>query len=226
MSTTRVGQLFDEKASGWSAKYRTGGSLVTRLERFENALRSHASLDAPVLDFGCGAGDLSAHLARAGWRMTGIDVSGRMIAAAQSAHPAAASWLQLDADWATLPFGDGAFAAVVASSVLEYVPGLDVTLRELFRVLKPGGVFFATVPDVTVPVRRLEGALQSGVLPALTMLRPFTPGRIRRYVDYLELSRNRFPVDTWHAWGRLAGFEPLALDPTHEPLLLLGFRRK
>jgi SAM-dependent methyltransferase len=54
----------------------------------------------------------------------------------------------LEADGRSLPFGDGEFTKVYSISVLEHIPGMGDSecVREIARVLKPGGVLVATVP--------------------------------------------------------------------------------
>ncbi len=45
-----------------------------------------------------------------------------------------------------LPFGDGIFDGVICTEVLEHVPEPELALREIFRVLRPGGLAYITVP--------------------------------------------------------------------------------
>ena len=49
-------------------------------------------------------------------------------------------------DGVTMPFEDNAFDTVMATEVLEHCPDPEITLKEIYRVLKPGGVLFFTVP--------------------------------------------------------------------------------
>jgi ubiquinone/menaquinone biosynthesis C-methylase UbiE len=223
----RVERLFDVKARGWAQKYDEAGALAARLERFGRAVARLAppSERARVLDFGCGTGDLAAHLARAGFRVTGIDIAKAMLDGARARFPDAATWIALSRDWSRLPFDDAAFDAVTASSVLEYVPRLDVLFAELARVCRPGGVFVATVPNIDDRTRRFESALGAARPPAA--LRALLPGAVRRYMEYLELSRNRLPLEVWISMAQLAGFDhdPAASEP-EGPLSLLAFRRR
>lgn len=56
--------------------------------------------------------------------------------------------VQPDVTWdgSKMPFQDHSFDCVIATEVLEHVPNLLIYLGEVFRVLKPGGVFFFTTP--------------------------------------------------------------------------------
>jgi ubiquinone biosynthesis O-methyltransferase len=93
-----------------------------------------------VLDVGCGDGELAVELWKRGAKVTGIDVSARMI---ESARERA---LQHDADVTfkvataqDLPFAPHAFDVVVAVTVLCFVEDAAAVLRETARVLRPGG---------------------------------------------------------------------------------------
>ena len=72
-------------------------------------------------------------LGRAGWRVTATDL-----------FPMARGIRQ--ADVCGLPFTDSSFSAVVASHVLEHAHDPDQALREVARVLKPGGLLWAAWP--------------------------------------------------------------------------------
>jgi SAM-dependent methyltransferase len=97
-----------------------------------------------VMDYGCGPGhDLvgfgtfstCAHL-------VGVDVSSSSVAesrARMALHGIAADVILLEADTPTLPFEDGAFDHIHSSGVLHHTPDPVGILRELRRVLRPGG---------------------------------------------------------------------------------------
>ncbi len=95
-----------------------------------------------VIDLGCGPGLLVAEMASrvgATGRVVGIDASPDMLALAER-RCAALHQVQLQrGDVAALPFGDGAFDVAVCVQVYEFVPDVRRALRELHRVLTPGG---------------------------------------------------------------------------------------
>lgn len=95
-----------------------------------------------VLDLGCGGGMLAEPMARAGARVTGVDVSENAVRAARD-H-ARASGLRIDYLRTTaeeLPFSAGSFDAVAAFDILEHVLDLPAVIAEVSRVLKPSGRF-------------------------------------------------------------------------------------
>lgn len=90
-----------------------------------------------VLDFGCGTGRISAWLARNGAAVEGVDVTSEMVDAARTNVPEGSFHV---VDGPSLPFEDARFDVVVSVYVLQYYVGRDESvLRELARVLRPGG---------------------------------------------------------------------------------------
>ncbi len=93
-----------------------------------------------VLDAGCGDGALARTLARHGASVVGLDADSSMVEAARRA--AADAGLEatfVAGELARLPFPDASFDVVVAVTVLCFVPDATASIRELVRVLRPGG---------------------------------------------------------------------------------------
>jgi len=97
-----------------------------------------------ILDAGCGPGQFSILTAEAlpQVEMFGIDLAPTMVELARghAAKSPAAQRLRFDvADVAHLPFPDGHFDAVISTGSIKHWPDPIVGLRELYRVLAPGG---------------------------------------------------------------------------------------
>jgi SAM-dependent methyltransferase len=91
-----------------------------------------------TVDVGCGEGRLSRELRDRGHRVAGVEQSPTLAAAAREADP------QIDVhvtDAAHMPLADGAADLCVASMVLLNLDDLDAVVREVARVLGPGGRF-------------------------------------------------------------------------------------
>lgn len=215
--------FFDGLAGGWAERYRNDPAMAARLARFTNALAGRVAPGAAVLDFGCGAGVIARWLAGQGYAMSGCDLSAEMVQEARSA--AAELSIRFDTcGHGPLPYADGAFAAVVSSSVLEYVVDLDATLAELRRVLAPGGWLLVTVPDSRHPHRRKE-ALRRALLRLPFVGAWLARSRWAEGAAYLRLSCNRMTPRGWLHQLQTHGFHaepPAACDG---PLLLLAARR-
>jgi len=109
-----------------------------------------------VLDVGCGEGRhaISAYLL-ADVHVTGIDLSATDLATARTRLDDFGSYTPsphkscsfVKGSGLALPFADDHFDKVICSEVLEHVPDYNAMLREIKRVLKPGGLFAASVPS-------------------------------------------------------------------------------
>jgi len=108
-----------------------------------------AAPPGPLLDAGCGTGSLALALSRTGRTVLACDLDQERCRGAhiRATHTgvALATWL-VSADLAALPLGDATIAAAAAGEVLEHVADDRVAVRELARVLRPGGVLVVTVP--------------------------------------------------------------------------------
>jgi SAM-dependent methyltransferase len=107
-----------------------------------------------VLEVGCGPGELSARIQQElGASVVAIDISARMVELARSRG--------VDSrvgDVQSLPFEDSLFDCAVAAWMLYHVPEVDRALRELARVLRPGGRLVAVTnyPDHLEELRSLR----------------------------------------------------------------------
>ncbi len=133
-----------------------------------------------VLDAACGTGDLALADRKAGGEVTGLDFSERMLERARRKSDQI-EWVQ--GDVLALPFEDAAFDAATIGFGIRNVDDLDAGLRELARVVRPGGrlavleitrprgvlrPFFRLWFDVLIPLagKALPGGAAYTYLPA------------------------------------------------------------
>ena len=89
-----------------------------------------------VLDACCGTGDFAVAASRLGGTVTGLDFSPRMLERARKKLKSA-TWVE--GDLLALPFEDGSFDSATVGFGVRNVADLPLALRELRRVLAPGG---------------------------------------------------------------------------------------
>ncbi len=103
-------------------------------------------------------------------RVVGIDVSPSVLAAAQSRYPELETHR---ADVRDLPFESATFAAVLSNSTLDHFDSpddIERALRELHRVLVPGGLLLVTLDNAENPLVALRNALPYGFLSRLDLV--------------------------------------------------------
>jgi ubiquinone/menaquinone biosynthesis C-methylase UbiE len=137
------GEAAGQFGPGSYAQWR-GTALGTITETLERQLILRLVGEAggqAALDIGCGDGALSLALWRAGAAcVVGCDIDPRMVAKAAdeaARHNAPVEYVRAVAE--QLPFRDQSFDLVAMITVLAFVPQPGLALREIFRVLKPGG---------------------------------------------------------------------------------------
>jgi len=154
-----------------------------------------------VLDACCGTGDLAlADLKAGAASVVGVDFSPRMLERARRKSDAV-EWLE--GDMLALPFDDASFDAVTVGFGVRNVEDLEAGLRELRRVLKPGGRL--GVLEITRPRGLLRPFFRFWFDVLVPLLGKVLPGG--KAYTYLPASVRRFPgPDDLQAVMERAGF--------------------
>jgi ubiquinone/menaquinone biosynthesis C-methylase UbiE len=173
-----VHDQFDPRAQAYltSAVHAEGPDLAY-------AKRLVEPTSGAALDVGCGAGHLSFALAPAVARMVAVDPSPNMLATVAGAA-ASRGLTQIETQQAnaeSLPFADASFALVCTRYSAHHWIGLPAALREMHRVLQPGGHF------LIIDVLGADDALVDTHLQALELLRDPSHVRDRTQQEWRSL---------------------------------------
>src|ERR671932_434771 len=131
-------EAWEAAAEAWSDYVRSGRDPFFRVN-----LAAFLELLPPprgtTLDIGCGEGRLGAELEAHGHRLLGVEQSPTLAARARERHEV------VEADASQLPFEDAAFPLVVSFNSLMDMDDAAGALRDVARVLEPGGCFCAAL---------------------------------------------------------------------------------
>ena len=160
---------------------------------------------ADVLEIGCGRGGLAAWLVQRNPRMyLAADFSGSAVSAA-SRNESARRAAFVEADIQRLPHPDSSFDLVVSCETVEHVSEPSAAIRELSRVLRPGGRLFLTTPNY---------------LSTLGLYRAYLRVRGRPFSEEGQPVNNLTWVPRTMSWVRSAGLRPQLVDSCGHYVLL------
>ena len=219
MNVEEYARMYEaEETQWWYAGMRAISLSLLAAEWPEGAAEGRRILDA-----GCGTGNNLAHFRRFG-RTVGVDLSDEALRFCRSRGVAAAGGSLL-----SLPFPDGSFDAVTSFDVLyhRWVEDDHVAVREIVRVMKPGGLLLLRVPAL----KMLWGAHDE----AVHSRHRYTRGEVRGLLEGEGLAVARltyantllFPVIAarrtldrlLHRHGSDVGFLPAPMEWTFRHLL-------
>lgn len=142
---------WDGRAEFWHSRSETMWERGSRKDIIP-FVEKHLEGESHVLDIGCGDGYGTLKLHAAGFRASGMDLSGEMISLAKErAAQTGISFLQ--GDVSDLTFEDASLDAVMAINVLEWTASPLDALGELSRVVKEGGLICAGILGPTAGPR-------------------------------------------------------------------------
>ena len=134
---------------------------------FDQLLKGRITSEMRVLDAGCGSGRNLIYFFRSGFNTSGVDQSSEAIAQIQSLAAQLAPHLPIDNFRADaieqMSFSDAKFDVVISSAVLHFARDeahWHSMVREMWRVLKPGGIFFARLAStigMEDKIKQIEG---------------------------------------------------------------------
>ncbi len=169
-ASTKVREMFTRIAPHYDVLNHLLSLQLDRLWRLRAAKHLHPILSCPdalVLDLCCGTGDLAFSLARSGKaRIVGADFAHTMLVRAKKKSAALAEGASgntaialpfFEADAMSLPFAEASFDLVATAFGFRNLSNYEGGLREIQRVLKPGGTI--AILEFTEPTDGLLGNL-------------------------------------------------------------------
>lgn len=125
---------------------------LTELNNLPSGLR--------ILDLGCGSGAWGVRIAELGYKVTGIDISSKMVKAAFcSTKDMKVDFSPICADAERMPFKNKSFDCVFFGFSLHHIPNISLTFKEALRCLKDSGRIILIDPNGSNPVRQISNAV-------------------------------------------------------------------
>lgn len=141
-----------------------------------------------VLDIGCGAGTLDFYLSDKVKKIKGIDISKKAISSCEiTKNNLGIKNLDFELIYFPKEKPKGKYDFIIFSEVIEHLEDDNLSIKEIYKLLKPGGILFLSTPSVNAPLHKL----------GLTKKFDKDVGHVRRY-NLTELSKllttNKFKI--------------------------------
>ncbi|MBC7810735.1 MAG: class I SAM-dependent methyltransferase, partial [Burkholderiales bacterium] len=140
-----------------------------------------------LLELGCGLGHLLG-LLQDDYQCVGIDLIDYSVEQTKINAPKAEAY-QMSADDLSM-FEDGSFSAVIALHLVEHLPNPENTIRQVQRILKPGGLWLFATPNPDYGMRRYKDRDNDAI------------GKDKTHI-------NVHPPHVWRTWCEFSGFKML-----------------
>jgi ubiquinone/menaquinone biosynthesis C-methylase UbiE len=221
-SKAQIKEIFSERAREWADVYALldaralhTRNLIARQKLALEMVEAGAQRASKVLDAGCGPGEMARELTRRSYEVWGIDIAEPMV---RYARERCGLGRFQAADLENLPFRDNTFDAVVCLGVVEYLETAERSLREIWRVLRPGGSAVISTASAVSPlyhVDRIVVSLTAAARPLYDFIRYRLRGRLAPvrqdpcdgFLGDGFLHRRFYPWQ-WRRLLRSVGFEP------------------
>jgi ubiquinone/menaquinone biosynthesis methyltransferase len=206
--------------------------LITRLlsygqdRRWKRRLADLSGVQPGIsaLDLACGTGDIAFELSRRGARVTGLDLTHRMLQLA-NAKPSAGAVRFVTGDMMTLPFADASFDLVTTGYGIRNVPRIEPAVAEIRRVLRPGGRLLSL--DFNRPANPMIRGLYLAYLSVVGSVLGFVLHRDPDTYRYIPESIRRYPGAAGvAAMLERDGFEDAQVIPLLGGLMAINVARR
>jgi 2-polyprenyl-3-methyl-5-hydroxy-6-metoxy-1,4-benzoquinol methylase len=208
------------------ARQSLGTSDVAIYEMVSKALEERQVSGGTLVDVGCGSGNLWSFVRERFDRYVGVDV------VRYEGFPDDAEFCKVNLETASILLPDDSTDVVVAVETIEHLENPRAFMRELVRLIKPGGWLIVTTPNqlsllslLTLVVKQQFSAFQNASYPAhLTALLEIDLVRIASecglgQVKISHSHQGRLVLTPWHYPKFLARVFPRALS---DNLMLMG----
>ena len=205
-----IRSMYSAYGNGGQSRYFSGidraveAHLDGYLQRCKAAVQNH-DCNLHLLDVGCGNGALLGRAQALGFVAAGTEISARLALLVKDRFQCEVHQQLL----AELTLPESSFDVVTMYDLIEHAENPRQDLEHVFRLLKPGGIFFALTPNDQALLRRISRVLFTASLHALS-----DPLRRLYYPDHLSYftaeSLSRLLVST--------GFELISLESVNQEL--------
>ena len=179
-----------------------------------------------VLDLASGTGDIAFAAARRGARVTGLDITHRMLQlASRKPCPPGAAVRFVTGDMMALPFADATFDVITTGYGIRNVPRIEPAIEEIRRVLRPNGLLLSL--DFNRPSNALVRAVYLGYLTVVGSALGWVLHRDPDTYRYIPASIARYPGASGVA-AMLArgGFDQCRVLPLLGGLMAINLARR